>query len=518
MTDGTLPEIDLTNWNNTNYSICDASANPQFYTQKNETGSTVSSITVYGGPSIPLVISNSSAVEGTQDVVKLSTDSTTFTANSNLYLTVNNSICVNITNTTWDGRLYIENTTYNDDYKSLPILKSPVSIIESLTLSKALTGENYMIVEETDSASGYNYYVRLSTDQDVNVSGIPSFKLVAKKADGSDVTADTFVSVDDTLTFSLTEDVANFPTGTTFTWTINETEVTSSTNGAVITTETPTLTLTIGECEYCTGNTTVVCKVTAGSESASDSFSFTPSEEVVVAYDISSSASTETIGFYKYNASITAYENVLSDLTSPSVSDLTIDSDNNVYSCMAISDDSNNVTGYTIRKSTYNSDGTVTSVDYAITDTVSSVDYLEVSSSGNIYIVVYNSSYQQELKKVELSTDGTNTGTLTSIDITSLITDTQTSPIDTFYVDDSDASNINYYFAITYDTKTLYKCTNTIDLTSAVSISLYDGDKSTTTDILNSMNIFSNGPTIADMTLINGNLYLIANEISASWR
>lgn len=515
MTDSILPSIDLTKWNNTNYSICDSSANPQFYTQKNEAGTTLSSITVYGGPSIPLVISNSSAVLGTQDVVALETDSKTFTDNSNLYLTVNNSICVNITNKDWVGRLYIANTTYNDDYKSLPILKSPVSIKNSLTLSKALIGEDYMIVEEADSTSGYNYYIRASTDQNVNVSGIPSFKLAVAKADGSSVTADTFVSVDDVLTFSLTEDVAKFPTGTTFTWTINGNAVTSDTVDATITTETPTLTLTIGECEYCTGNTTVVCNVTAGSESTSASFSFTLSEEVVVAYDISSSASTETIGFYKYNAGQTAYENVLSDLTSPSVSDLTIDSDNNVYSCMAISDDSNNVTGYKIRKSTYNSGGTVTSVDYTVADSnVSNLQYLEVSSSGNLYIVVYNSSYQQELKKVELSTDGTNTGTVTSIDITSLMTDTYATPIDTFYVDDSDASNINYYFVVTHDTRTLYKCTNTIDLTSAVSISLYDGDMSTTTDVLNSMNILSNGPTITDMTLINGKLYLIANEIS----
>lgn len=515
MTDSILPNIDLTKWNNTNYSICDSSAKPQFYTQKNEAGTTLSSITVYGGPSIPLVISNSSAVSGKQDVVNLGTDSTTFTANSNLYLTVNNSICVNITNKDWVGGLYIENESYDETYNNSPIIKSAVSLTGSITLSDALTSKNYMIVEEADSTSGFNYYIRASTDQNVNVSGIPSFKLAVKKADGSSVTENTFVSVDDTLTFSLTEDVANFPTGTTFTWAINGTEVTSNTVGATITTGTPALTLTIGECESCTGNTTVVCNVTAGSESASASFSFTPSEEVVVAYDISSSASTETIGFYKYNAGQTAYENVLSDLTSPSVSDLTIDSDNNVYSCMAISDDSNNVTGYKIRKSTYNSGGTVTSVDYTVADSnVSNLQYLEVSSSGNLYIVVYNSSYQQELKKVELSTDGTNTGTVTSIEITSLMTDTYSTPIDTFYVDDSDASNINYYFVVTHDTKTLYKCTNTIDLTSAVSISLYDGDKSITTDVLNSMNIFSNGPTITDMTLINGKLYLIANEIS----
>lgn len=518
MTDDTLPSIDLTKWNNTNYSICDSSANPQFYTQKNEAGTTLSSITVYGGPSIPLVISNSSVVSGKQDVVNLGTDSTTFTANSNLYLTVNNSICVNITNKDWVGGLYIENESYDETYSTNPIIKSPVSIKNSLTLSKALIGEDYMIVEEADSSSDYNYYIRLSTDQDVNVSGIPSFKLAVKKADGSSVTENTFVSVDDVLTFSLTEDVAIFPTGTTFTWTINGNAVTSDTVGATITTETPTLTLTIGECEYCIGNTTVLCYVT-GTESASASFSFTPSEEVVVAYDISSSASTETIGFYKYNAGQTDFtENVLSDITTiytdAELNDFTIDSSNNVYSLLTLETDSSyNVSKYLIRKSSYDKTGSITNTDYTITSTdISSLQYIKISTAENVYMVARDISGNLVFKKIVFSSDGS--AVVTDIDITSL---TDISSIETFFVDDIDEASINYYL-VTSGTnsgnKILYKSTNTID--SSTSLILHDFNETTTTDVFNNMNKYDYGFEFGDMTVIDSTIYITAYTVQAS--
>lgn len=517
MADGTLPNIDLSNWNNTNYSICDSSANPQFYTQKNEAGTTLSSITVYGGPSIPLVISNSSAVSGTQDVVALGTDSTTFTANSNLYLTVNNSICVNITNEKWVGGLYIKNESYDETYSTKPIIKSPVSIKDFLTLSKALTGENYMIVEEADSSIDYNYYIRLSTDQDVNVSGIPSFKLAVKKADGSSVTENTFVSVDDTLTFSLTEDVANFPTGTTFTWKINGTEVTSDTVGATITTETPALTLTIGECESCTGNTTVVCNVTAGSESASASFSFTLSEEVVVAAYDTSSYYGKFINFYDCNSQTNISENVLSDIlttySDAELNDFTIDSSNNVYSLLTLeTDTSYNVSKYLIRKSSYNKTGSITNTDYVITPTdINALQYIKISTAGNVYMVAMGTSNNLVFKKVVLSSDGS--AVVTDIDITSL---TDISSIETFFVDDTDEANINYYLvtgAKTSGKKILYKSTNTIK--SSTPLVLHDFDTSTTTDVFNNMNKYNSDFGFGDMTVIDSTIYITAYTVRA---
>lgn len=516
MTDGTLPNIDLTKWNNTNYSICDSSANPQFYTQKNEAGTTLSSITVYGGPSIPLVISNSSVVSGTQDVVALETDSKTFTENSNLYLTLNNSICVNITNKDWVGGLYIENESYDETYSTNPIIKSPVSIKNSLTLSKALISEDYMIVEEADSTSGFNYYIRASTDQNVNVSGIPKFELAVAKADDSSVTADTFVSVDDVLTFSLTEDVAIFPTGTTFTWTINGNAVTSDTVGATITTETPTLTLTIGECGYCTENTTVVCNVTAGSESTSASFSFTPSEEVVVA--AYGTFYNKSINFYDCNSQTDFTENVLSDITTiytdAELNDFTIDSSNNVYSLLTLETDSSyNVSKYLIRKSSSDKTGSITNTDYTITPTdISSLQYIKISTAGNVYMVAMGTSNNLVFKKIVFSSDGS--AVVTDIDITSL---TDISSIETFFVDDTDEASINYYL-VTSGTnsgnKILYKSTNTID--SSTSLILHDFNETTTTDVFNNMNKYDYGFEFGDMTVIDSTIYITAYTVQAN--
>lgn len=516
MTDSILPSIDLTKWNNTNYSICDSSANPQFYTQKNEAGTTLSSITVYGGPSIPLVISNSSAVSGTQDVVALETDSKTFTANSNLYLTVNNSICVNITNKDWGGGLYIENESYDETYNNSPIIKSAVSLTGSITLSDALTSKKYMIVEEADSTSGYNYYIRASTDQDVNVSGIPSFGLVVAKAGGSSVTADTFVSVDDVLTFSLTEDVAKFPTGTTFTWAINGTEVTSNTVGATITTGTPALTLTIGECKYCTENTTVVCNVTAGSESASASFSFTPSEEVVVA--AYGTFYNKSINFYDCNSQTDFTENVLSDITTTyadaELNDFTIDSSNNVYSLLTLETNSSyNVSKYLIRKSSYDKTGSITNTDYTITPTdISSLQYIKISTAENVYMVARDISGNLVFKKIVFSSDGS--AVVTDIDITSL---TDISSIETFFVDDTDEASINYYLVTSGTTsgnKILYKSTNTID--SSTSLILHDFNETTTTDVFNNMNKYNNGFEFGDMTVIDSTIYITAYTVQAN--